>query len=170
VPRDLPVIPFAAIEVQPANAEVWLDHSLVGLGRIELAPIPDGALHELRFVAEGHTPRSLFFIDAPPAGRVILERASRAAPTNHAVESPPVDTSASEAALAPVPAEDADDEREPAKRASRRRAAAPVAPQPAAPRPRAPAEPATPAKASEAKKGAQVQLIEARTPRVQVVE
>ena len=160
--RDLPVIPFAAIEVEPANAEVWLDHALVGLGRIELAPISDGALHELRFVAEGHATRSIFFIDAPPAGRVILERAPVAAAAGAAAENPSAEAPANEPAAAAPPR----DENEPVRRVSRRRAAAPVAAQ----RQRALPEAAAPAKSSELKKSVQVQLIEARMPHVQVVE
>jgi hypothetical protein len=161
--RDLPVIPFAAIEVEPANAEVWLDHALVGLGRIELAPISDGALHELRFVADGHATRSLFFIDAPPAGRVILERTPAAAATGAALENPSAEGPANpSAATAP-----AREESEPVRRMPHRRAAAPVA---AAQRQQAPAEPAAPARSGEVKKAVQVQLIEARVPHVQVVE
>lgn len=170
-PRELAVISFAAIEVEPANAEVWLDHSLVGLGRIELAPIPDGVLHELRFVADGHTARSLFFVEAPPAGRVILERIPGTAPALQPLEKSTPDTPAGEGASAPLPEQSAENEREPVKRALRRRAAAPPAPsaQPVQ-RQRAAGEMTTPAKAPEVRKAAQVQLIEARTPRVQVLE
>jgi hypothetical protein len=158
VARDLPVIAFAAIEVEPANAEIWLDHSLVGLGRIEVAPIADGALHELHFVAEGHTARSIFFIDAPPAGRVILERAPGASPS----------------AEAPPRADAEDAEAREVRRAPRRRAAAPApappAPPPPAQRQRPVAEAAAPARASEVKPSARVQVIDERTPQVQVVE
>src|SRR4029079_12451477 len=59
------------------NGEIWLDQALVGLGRLELAPIPDGALHELRFVSAGYETRSLYFVGTPPSGRVLLERAAQ---------------------------------------------------------------------------------------------
>ncbi|MEO8181554.1 MAG: hypothetical protein ABI895_22180 [Deltaproteobacteria bacterium] len=162
VARDLPVIAFTAIEVEPANAEVWLDHALVGLGRIELAPIRDGVLHELRFVAAGHAARSLYFVDAPPAGRVILERSAGAAPRSPALETPTPDTRANEP-IAAAPLDDGEEEREPVlRRATRRRATAP-------PR-RPPADSPAPAPSIELKQSPRVQLIEARTPHVQVLE
>jgi Domain of unknown function (DUF4388) len=143
--RDLPVIPFVAVEVEPAHAKIWLDQVLVGVGRVELAPIPDGAMHELRFVAAGHETRSLFFLDAPPAGRVILERAIER--TTSAVEG----------------SNEGGEQREPVKNGKRRRAQLPPAPPPAALGPPA-------ATSTEAKKSMQVELIEARTPRVQVLD
>jgi hypothetical protein len=119
-------------------------------------------------VAEGHATRSLFFIDAPPGGRVILERAAAAAATRSAQASPNADTQANEPAAAAA-RDEGQDEREPVRHGPRRRAAAVPAAQ-AAQRPRAVAEPAAPARSTEVKKSAQVQLIEARTPHVQVVE
>jgi len=156
--RDLPVIPFAAIEVEPAQAEIWLDQALVGHGRLELAPIPDGAMHELRFVAAGHETRSLFFLDAPPAGRVILERASE-------YRSSKADTSAHEAAEVVSPRNDGAEEREPARNVRRRRA-----PPPPAEAAQPPVEHAPPVASTPVKKPMQIKLIEAHTPRVQVLD
>lgn len=164
VPRDLPVISFTAIEIEPANAEVWLDHALVGLGRVELAPIRDGALHELRFVAAGYAARSLYFVDAPPAGRVILERSAGAASRSRALETPTPDPLVNEP-VAAAPQDDGEEEREPVvRRATRRRATAPAASR------RPVADSPVPVPATDVRQSPRVQLIEARTPHVQVLE
>lgn len=169
IARELPVIPFVAIEVDPPRAEVWLDHELVGLGRVQLAPIADGALHELRFVAPGHQPKSLFFRNTPPAGRVILERSSEPAAAPELPEAPARDTAENERAAKDDGETNAADEgreaeREVANRPPRRRARPPRAR--AAPRSQQEPE----AKSTPGKTSPQVQLIEVRTPRVQVLD
>lgn len=159
-PRELPVIPFAQIEVEPAHAEIWLDQSLVGVGRIELAALPDGALHELRFVAAGHVPRSLYFVEQPPAGRIILARAPDA-PEAAALDGMPGSGEPESAALARPAPREPPREREVVRSPPRRRAPPPrPAPEPAA----------AAAKSPPVKKSPQIQLIEARVPRVQVLE
>ncbi|MEY2931726.1 MAG: hypothetical protein RL033_2475 [Pseudomonadota bacterium] len=157
-PRELPVIQFASIEVEPAQAEIWLDQSLVGVGRVELAAMPAGALHELRFVAAGHVPRSLYFLEQPPAGRIILARAGEGAAPSRA---PAVFDDAEPVAAAPAASREPVREREVVRSAPRRRA----------PPARPAAEPAvTASKPPPAKKSPQIQLIDARLPRVQVLE
>jgi hypothetical protein len=165
--RELPVIPFAAVEVEPAQAEIWLDQSLVGVGRIELAAMQDGSLHELRFVADGYVARSFYFMEQPPTGRIILLRASESRPHAEPTSTPVLDElavprGAAEAeplaapAVRPAPREPV---REVARSAPRRRATPPrAAPEPAA------------AKPQPVKKAPQIQLIDARMPRVQVLE
>jgi hypothetical protein len=176
--RDLSLIPFATLEVEPARAEIWLDHSRLGLGRVELAPLLDGELHELRFVAEGRAPRSLYFVGSPPSGRVVLEQAEPGtSPAGSAAG--PVEAAGDAPALEPPALEGAEVEgSEAARRAESAAHAAPrVAPRrrpvPAAAR-SAPApartEAAAGGKATLSKKTPQIQLIEAHTPRVQVLE
>jgi hypothetical protein len=162
-PHELPVIPFVALEVEPRNAEVWLDQSLVGVGRLELAAMPDGAMHELRFVAAGYETRNLYFVGTPPAGRVWLERAGERAPVAERSKPDPAPNGSGEVAAV------RDDEAEEGARlkgGARRRAAA-VPPM----RARGPADGSTPvAKPARPKTSPQIQLIEARTPRVQVLD
>jgi len=157
-----------SIEVDPPRAEIWLDQELIGLGRIQLGAIPDGTLHELRFMAPGYSPKSLFFRDTPPEGRVILERLADAPviaeasmeATSEARETPTVEGGTRGAETA------REGERESSRRALRRRAPSPPA------RERPAAEPAPPpaAKSVQAQKSPQVQLIEVHTPRVQVLD
>jgi Domain of unknown function (DUF4388) len=163
--RSLSVISFVAIEVEPADAEVWLDQALVGIGRIDLARMSDGVMHELRFVAAGHDTRSLFFLDTPPAGRVILERIGEPAARAAAVDNSEADTPSTAAEVSPANA--GGGEREAVKRLPRRRA--PAAPPQVRERPSADPAAAT-AKSTQGKPSPQIQLIEARTPRVQVLE
>jgi hypothetical protein len=165
--RELPVIPFAVIELQPANGEIWLDQTLVGLGRLELASIPDGALHELRFVSAGYETRSLYFVGTPPSGRVLLERAEQA---------PALDDEASrlrgeptEAVAEAVVAMGDGGEQHLAMKSSPRRRVPAAAP-PAKGRERAPEAAPSSAKAMQVKTSPQIQLIEPHTPRVQVLE
>jgi hypothetical protein len=166
-PLDLPLIPFVAIEVDPPRAEVWLDQELIGLGRVQLAAIRDGMMHELRFMAPGHETKRLFFRDTPPAGRVILERVAPPSSITQAVEDAAGDTTESESealvddARASGSVKEHQAEREMAKRAPRRRAPPPRATPPSEP---------PPAKSTQAKKSPQIQLIEVQTPRVQVLE
>jgi hypothetical protein len=187
-PRELPVIPFTEIVVEPAQSEIWLDQSLVGVGRIELAAMPDGALHELRFVAPGHVPRSLYFLEQPPAGRIVLERAGARAPSGAvaaAVPSAAVPSAAVPSAAVPStalsdpaqPSElalsgtaEPEPSAAPARPAAREREAPRPPPRRRAPPPRPAPEPAVAAKAPPAKKSPQIQLIDARVPRVQVLE
>jgi hypothetical protein len=113
-------------------------------------------------VAAGYAARSLYFVDAPPAGRVILERSAGAASRSRALETPTPDPLANEP-VAAAPRDDGEEEREPVvRRATRRRATAPAAPR----RPVAD----SPVPATEVRQSPRVQLIEARTPHVQVLE
>jgi hypothetical protein len=169
-PKDLSLIRFATLEVEPARAEIWLDHSLLGLGHVELAPLLDGELHELRFVAAGRAPRSLYFVGSPPSGRVVLEQgdpgASPAASAAGPVEPVVADLPAPEPAAPQGSAaehSEASPRGEPAVRAAvraPRRRSAPIAA----------VAVAASAKPTPTKKSPQIQLIEARTPRVQVLE
>jgi hypothetical protein len=168
-PLDLPLIPFVAIEVDPPGAEIWLDQERVGLGRIQLAAIRDGMLHELRFMTPGYETKSVFFRDTPPAGRVILERIPDA-PVIAEASKDATGEGANEAQIAqdatPTTEIVRDDERESSRRAPRRR------PAPPPPRERPAAEPAPQpaAKSVQSKKSPRVQLIEVQTPRVQVLD
>jgi hypothetical protein len=168
-PSALAPIPFVAIEVEPRTTQIWLDRQLAGTGRIELGAIHDGMLHELRFMAPGYETKTLFFRDAPPAGRVLLKRVPSSAGV--AAEGP----AATAEALPSITAEQsAEPERESAapdvpRRAVRRRAAPPPpAPPPARAQPVAESPP--PAAPPAAKKAPRVELIEVQTPRVQVVD
>jgi hypothetical protein len=179
-PKDLSLIRFATLEVEPARAEIWLDHSLLGLGHVELAPLLDGELHELRFVAAGRAPRSLYFMGSPPSGRVVLEQAEPGAGEAAAPGEPLEPELRERPAPEPALQQRNEDEHvealpraEPAPRAVRaaaRRRPAPVAAASSSASPPARAESAASAKTSPAKKAPQIQLIEARTPRVQVLE
>jgi hypothetical protein len=167
-PRELPVIQFASIEVEPAQAEIWLDQSLVGVGRVELAAMPAGALHELRFVAAGHVSRSLYFLEQPPAGRIILARAGEGSAPSRA---PAVFDEAEPAAAEPAAAEPASRVPAVSREPVREREVVRSAPRRRAPPARPAAEPApTAAKPPPAKRSPQIQLIDARLPRVQVLE
>lgn len=75
--RELALIPFVSIEVEPADGEIWLDRKVAGVGSVQLGAINDGMLHELRFVAPEHETKTLIFRNVPPAGRVILKRIVR---------------------------------------------------------------------------------------------
>jgi hypothetical protein len=177
-PRELPVIPFVVLEIEPANGEIWLDQALVGLGRLELAPIPDGALHELRFVAAGYQTRSMYFVGTPPSGRVLLERAVERAPQLPALDhdrSRPASDEPSDAVADDGTADGVEDgtaegvaSHLAARGAPRRRAPAPAPPLKGRERP-AETAPAS-AKAAPGKASPQIQLIEPHTPRVQVLD
>jgi hypothetical protein len=139
-PRELAAIPFVSIEVEPNHAEIWLDRELVGRGSLQLAAIDDGMLHELRFTAPEHETKTLFFRDAPPSGRVLL---------NHVSE------------------RDGPRVPEAPKRVTRQRAASTPS---ATSRARAlPADPSAQAKPSTPRTP-RVELIEVQTPRVQVLD
>jgi len=162
--RELPLIPFVVLEIEPKNGEIWLDQTLVGVGRLELAPIPDSALHELRFVAAGYETRSLYFVGTPPSGRVLLERA-----VQHAAQPRTLDEGRSEPATdEPGDALADDGQHLAARNASRRRAPA-VAPSMKSKDRAAETTPSS-ARAAQAKASPQIQLIEPHTPRVQVLE
>jgi uncharacterized protein DUF4388 len=176
-PRALSVIPFVVLEIEPPNAEIWLDQARAGVGRLELAPIPDGAMHELRFVAAGYQPRSIYFVGTPPAGRVLLERATERTPSPRADEGtrlePPANGTGSapvsEAAEVAAAPDDLEGERAALKSVPRRRAPIPAPPLRA--RDWAAAEDPPPAaKAAPVKASPQIQVIEARTPRVKVLD
>lgn len=68
-----PIPDAVEIEVVPATAEIWLDSKHIGTGSVSQAPIRDGLVHQLRFVAPGYAPKSVFFRDVPAAGTVTLE-------------------------------------------------------------------------------------------------
>jgi hypothetical protein len=78
--RELALIPFVSIEVVPAHAEIRLDRKVAGKGSLQLAAINDGMLHELEFTAPEHETKKILFRNAPPGGRVILERSARREP------------------------------------------------------------------------------------------
>jgi hypothetical protein len=189
-----PALPAAEIEVVPAQAEIWLDSKHVGTGRVSQGAIRDGLVHQLRFIAPGYAPKSIFFRDVPAAGKVLLEPMAaaelslkKAASRSTTVDPPstpgPVTTNASNSAAGltsaqdPVVSDSRRAERGPEARAPEARhpvapaarpAAAPshaAANQPAASQPAAskPASPPPPAKP-------QIQVIEVRTPRVQVID
>ncbi len=148
-PRELSLIPFVAVEVSPVAAEIWLDRKLAGTGRLQLATVQDGTLHELRFVAPGHQPKSLFFRDTPPAGRVQLD---------------PVATLAVEPTVVIGRLEGGGAEG--ARTASSRRRNSP-----SAARTRVADDPTDPPlESAPAKKTPHIQLIEVETPRVQVID
>ena len=146
--RELLPIPFVSIEVEPSHAEIWLDRELVGRGALQLAAIQDGMLHELRFTAPEHETKTLFFRNAPPAGRVLLTHVSeRDGPATRAIG----------------------DGAEPAapRRVARPR---PAAPSSAPSRARAaPADPSPQTKPST-QRPPRVELIEVQTPRIQVLD
>jgi hypothetical protein len=142
--RELALIPFVSIEVEPAHGEIWLDRKVAGVGSVQLGAINDGVLHELRFVAPEHETKTLIFKNTPPSGRVVLQRIVRkeaAAPDSTRV-------------------------------ARSRPAAAPAPPAPPAPPVRA--RPVVNDAPSEAKaasnKAPRVQLIDVRMPRVEVLD
>jgi uncharacterized protein DUF4388 len=168
-PRALPVIPFVVLEIEPANAEIWLDQARAGVGRLEIAPIPDGAMHELRFLAAGYQPRSLYFVGAPPAGRVVLERAADRTPVTAVDDGSKLAPSANAVPEVPTSPEGLDEGHATVKNVPRRRAPAPAPPL----RARdwdAPDDSPSAAKAAPVKASPQIQVIEARTPRVQVLD
>jgi hypothetical protein len=68
-------VPVGAVEIEvaPPEAEIWLDSKRLGTGRVNQGPIRDGLVHQLRFMAPGYAPKSVFFRDQPAAGRVTLE-------------------------------------------------------------------------------------------------
>jgi hypothetical protein len=159
--RELPLIPFVPVEVEPAHAEIWLDRELVGRGRLQLGAIHDGMMHELRFVAPGHETTILFFRDAPPAGRVLLKRIAE---DENVAANAGAPGAANEAHREPTDEASAEAEPEGPKRRARRSVApAPARTRPAALDPSATGQP-------EPRKPPQVQLIEVRTPRVQVLD
>jgi hypothetical protein len=181
------------IDVVPATAEIWLDSKHIGTGRISQSPIRDGLVHQLRFVAPGYAPKSVFFRDVPAPGTVSLEPVAMAdsslkkaaaaanAPPEPRPSAAPVPRALQDAPALP-PTTDAKhtegltsaqkavvsesrradrSERAPDSRAPEgRRQPAPV--QKAAPPPQS-----TPPEESVKP---QVQVIEVRTPRVQVID
>jgi hypothetical protein len=165
--RELPLIPFVPLEVEPEHAQIWLDHQLVGTGRVQLGAIQDGVLHELRFVAPGHETKTLFFRDEPPAGRVRLKRVDETASVAAKAGQAGTQTAAPQKSLT--------DARQPASKsveADAPKKSAQRPPAPARPAPRARPAPEAPAPAAEppAPKPPHVQLIEVHTPRVQVLD
>jgi hypothetical protein len=151
-PRELPPIPFMAIEVSPTAAEIWLDQKLAGTGRVQLATVHDGTLHELRFVAPGYEPKSLFFRDTPPTGRVQLEPVAALAVEPNVV-------------IGKLGGASAEGSRASERPSPRRRS------QPGATRLRVTDDRAAPAdEAPPATKTPHVQVIEVETPKVQVID
>lgn len=142
--RELALIPFVSIEVEPAHAEIRLDRKVAGKGSLQLAAINDGMLHELEFTAPEHETKKILFRNAPPGGRVILERSARKEP----------------AAPRATP------------RIARNDAPAPSPAVAALPPARARSSASDPAAAESAapNKAPRVQLIEVRMPRVEVLD
>jgi len=167
-PRDLPLIPFVPVEVEPAHAEIWLDRELVGSGRLQLGAIHDGMMHELRFVAPGHETTILFFRDAPPAGRVILKRIAESENVAANAGAPGAANEAHRDLADEASADDEGGRAEAEQDARKRRARRSVAPAPARARPAA-LDPSA-AEKPEPRKPPQVQVIEVQTPRVQVLD
>jgi uncharacterized protein DUF4388 len=197
-----PAAEAVEIDVVPSSAEVWLDSKHIGTGRITQLPIRDGLVHQLRFVAPGYAPRSLFFRDTPAPGTVTLERTAASDASLKkaaAVASEPLEPRPSATPALPRPSQDAPSptfavqrtETGGAKHAegltsaqdvdvseSRRADRGPVdrSPEPKASEARRHAAPAQrPAPAPQSKPSPesvkpQVQVIEVRTPRVQVID
>lgn len=171
------------IEVEPPTAEIWLDGTHAGTGRLEQPPIRDGLVHQLRFTAPGYASKSLYFRDSPRPGTVRLEPLGQSnnAPTLERVEPPSESDGALRASLrepaehAPV-APDEPNHEQPEERPDRglrpardadvsagerpARSAAPTRPRKAKREPSKPAPPKTP----------HIRIIEADTPRVQVID
>lgn len=157
-PRELSPIPFVSIEVEPTHAEIWLDRELVGRGALQLAAIQDGVLHELRFTAPEHETKTLFFRNAPPAGRVLLAHVSERDVSERGVSERdgPATQAVIGAGAAAAP-----------KRVTRQRSASSSA---APSRARAAsAEASAPIKAPTSRTP-RIELIEVQTPRVQVLD
>ena len=141
---------------EPAHAELWLDGSSAGVGRLRRELLRDGQAHSLRVAAEGYAPTTLLFADAPPPRFIRLEPLGD-----------PVARQAARSELAPavaptpVPA--------PAPLPPPRPKRAPVPPR-ATERPR-PAERAPAAAPDAAPPSApRVQIIEGTTPNVRIIE
>ena len=155
--------------------QLWLDRELAGRGALQLAAIHDGMLHELRFTAPEHETKTLFFRDAPPAGRVLLNHvteqkgaASNAdvSPTSAAPRAPPERMTAARAQSRGAGAET-----EASARVARQRAAAAPAIAFSSPPPRARAAPPPSSQTKPAReRSPRVELIEVHAPRVQVLD
>jgi len=167
--------------VEPRNAELWLDGVRLGVGRLKQELPKDGKPHSLRIAAEGYAPTTLLFVDAPPPRQIALE------PLKAGVALPQAEPAADRTGVTPPRSYDSEfadtDETSsagssPAARARRpnpaartKRSAAPSPPRAAAERPAAEAESEVveseaPARPSPPK----IQIIEADTPVVQVIE
>lgn len=71
--RASPTDEAVLLQVVPAEAEIWLDSKHIGTGSVTQGAIRDGLVHQLRFLAPGYAPKSLFFRDLPAPGTVTLE-------------------------------------------------------------------------------------------------
>jgi uncharacterized protein DUF4388/transposase len=134
--------------VEPAHAELWLDGSNAGVGRLRRELLRDGQAHSLRVAAEGFAPTTLLFADAPPPGHIRLEP----------LRAPAREPARTESVAVPEPPASP-----PPPRARR-----PVAPPRAAERPR-PADRTPPADAAPPSTP-RVQVIEGTTPNVRIIE
>jgi hypothetical protein len=141
--RELALIPFVSIEVEPAHSEIWLDRRVAGVGSVQLGAINDGMLHELRFVAPEHETKTLIFRNTPPSGRVVLQRIVR----KEAAVPDSTRVARSSPAVAPAP---------------------PAPPPPARARPIVNDAPSEARAVSN--KAPRVQLIDVRMPRVEVLD
>jgi hypothetical protein len=175
-------LPTVQIEVVPATAAIWLDSKRLGTGRVSQGAIRDGLVHQLRFIAPGYAPRSIFFRDLPAAGKVVLEPMAsseqslkRAAATldpvlNPAPSEPVAPTNAPRHSVGltstqnPVVSNsrqaDRADARTSAARGPDPKPAVASVPRPAPPPSNPPPPPPKP----------QIQVIEERTPRVQIID
>jgi serine/threonine-protein kinase len=73
-PPPVPTDYAAAIEVDPAEADLELDGKPVGRGRWSSRLPLDGAQHTLRATAEGFQTRTVQFRDEPPPASISLEK------------------------------------------------------------------------------------------------
>ncbi len=60
------------LRTEPPSAQVELDGTHVGAGRLEREFVRDGSAHHVRVSADGFTPQTMSFRDAPPPERVVL--------------------------------------------------------------------------------------------------
>jgi hypothetical protein len=173
-------LPSVELEVVPPEAEIWLDSKRVGVGRVIQGAIRDGLVHQLRFVAPGYAQKSIFFRDLPAAGKITLEPAAaadsslRKAATlarSAVPDAPPVaavatNASAGTPGLTSAQKPVVSDSRRPERSSEAR---SPEARHSVAPAPRLTPSASTPTPPPPPPKP-QIQVIEVRTPRVQVID
>jgi tRNA A-37 threonylcarbamoyl transferase component Bud32 len=105
-----------AVQTEPPSAELVLDGTTRGTGRMKVGLPLDGRAHHLVVKAEGYVSKRFSFRDAPPPARVELERspqvptappsttATASASTGPSAEPPPPRRAAPKAAPKPQPA------------------------------------------------------------------
>ncbi|HTV18942.1 MAG TPA: DUF4388 domain-containing protein [Polyangiaceae bacterium] len=171
--------------VEPRHAEFWLDGVRLGVGRLKQELPRDGKPHSLRIAAEGYAPTTLLFVDAPPPRHIALEPLGSATAHTTARASDGIEPSSDEAAQELGASDDGSSAvgaasgsaargaaaRRPPPAARAKRSAAPSPARAAAERPAVEVESEAvesdaPARASAPR----IQIIEADTPVVQVIE